>query len=236
MDIDIPPEQFVTQNMAAYGDQKSHPIGLPGDTSAPLHHRDIGGFFLDKGEVNLGDWIRFYPAITAGEDAELPATRFSYDQAIAVAEWYGKRLQTEHEYEVAATNEGATPYPWGNLEDVRDTGWPLGPVGVADYDVNRKGVKGLYSNVVEMTETWALFYPPQKTPEFQESPFAREGIVCRGAPDLNLSLLTSRETWKPGPAVRVMTAKVNHLEATLGARFAKSQAPRFSLGRTASNP
>jgi len=95
----------------------------------PRHKVHVDSFFIDKYEVtnreyrkfvnatgykSEGDWEKY-----AGEERDNhPVVNVTWNDAAAYAEWAGKRLPTEEEWEYAArggTDE--TFFPWGNAID-----------------------------------------------------------------------------------------------------------------------
>lgn len=228
-EVDVPPVDFVTKNMAAYDSQPAQKIGSE-NQEFPLHFRAVAGFWIDKDEATIAMWNRAMPGQPKTGAPDEAVTNLKYALALEFAEWAGKRLPTEFEYETAATNEGTTLFPWGALDRVpQEAAWTFGPVGHASYDVNAKGVRGLFSNVAEMTETWAILYPSLKSPEFKENPLAREHYTIRGAP---LSIDKGgppRAEWGVGAPTRHAGEKTTPAGANVGLRFATSREPRFKL-------
>ncbi|MGE3172175.1 MAG: bifunctional serine/threonine-protein kinase/formylglycine-generating enzyme family protein [Planctomycetota bacterium] len=86
---------------------------------------EIEPFLLDRHEVSNADWRRFlsaHPGVApptywdriqpgARED-RLPVTMISWHQALAYAEWVGKRLPTHGEWALAARGTKAARLPW----------------------------------------------------------------------------------------------------------------------------
>ena len=147
----------------------------------PVHTVHLDAFYMDKYEVTnaqfkvfvdanpqwqkdniedrfhngvyLDDWIgNDYPA----GRADHPVNRVSWYAAMAYAEWAGKRLPTEAEWEYAARGGLAgKKYPWGDAISPVDAnyGEPFGdttPVG--QYAANGYGLYDMAGNVWE----WCL--------------------------------------------------------------------------------
>lgn len=228
-EVDVPPLDFVTRDMAAYDSKSAQRIGAANE-SFPAHFRAVEGFWIDKDEVSAATWNRVFPNRVQNGNPENAVTNLRYAMALEFAEGAGKRLPTEFEYETAATNEGTTLFPWGTLDQVaEETVWTIGPVGHAAYDINTKGVRGLFSNVAEMTETWAILYPPQRSADFLESPQAREYFMIRGAPPSIGQGEPPRADWEVTVATRHAVMKADPAGERVGLRFARSREPRFKL-------
>jgi formylglycine-generating enzyme required for sulfatase activity len=111
------------------------------------------------------------------DNAELPITCVSYDEAVKYCSWKGLRLPTEIEIEYAATG-GADklPYPWGTSPpDDNKLCWKKsdGPCRIASRPPAAFGVQDLAGNVSEWTST---FYAPYPKP-----PESGEQMAVRGA-------------------------------------------------------
>ncbi|NIA16645.1 MAG: SUMF1/EgtB/PvdO family nonheme iron enzyme [Nitrospiraceae bacterium] len=98
----------------------------------------VSSFYMDKYEVtneeyceflndgNVGYWTPRYPGITRDKEgrfipahadlARMPVGYVNYYQAKGYAQWAGKRLPTEADWEYAAGGKQRQKYPWGNEE------------------------------------------------------------------------------------------------------------------------
>lgn len=128
------------------------------------------------------DWDAYYAAARTGGlfnnhpvTLNSPVCGVDYWDAVAYANWKGRRLPTEMEWEKAARGLHGNPYPWGkqakadaaNLGDdysPQNKGGEIdgynywAPVNKPDGDVSEFGVHGMAGNVQEWTGTWD-FHP-----------------------------------------------------------------------------
>ena len=141
-----------------------------GPESKPAHDVAVSDFYIDTAEVTNEQYQRFVrqtghlppPHWKDGEyeagKADWPITNVSWRDAKDYAEWLGKRLPKEAEWEYAARGAEGRLYPWGNEwsqkfsnsgEDGRKE-----PVAVRNYPrgVSWCGVYDLAGNVSEWVE------------------------------------------------------------------------------------
>jgi formylglycine-generating enzyme len=151
------------------------------ENEGPAHRVKIASFMIDKYEVTNAQYMEFmkgtdYPSPPRWrpdgtfwpEQADLPVSWVSWDDANAYAVWRGVRLPTEHEWEIAARCTSAYTYPWGDslLIDGRipanlagpDDGFDLetAPVHAFPSGVSCWGAHNLAGNVWEWVQDWYL--------------------------------------------------------------------------------
>jgi formylglycine-generating enzyme required for sulfatase activity len=141
----------------------------------PSHTVAVGPFFIDRLEVTNAEYKKFvdatgHPApvqwqgsvFPAGDD-KLPVTGVTWQDASDYAEWAGKRLPTEVEWEAAARGNDARIYPWGNewRPGIANIGSKPGKIeGVGKYPASASpsGALDMIGNVWEWTADEAVLY------------------------------------------------------------------------------
>jgi serine/threonine-protein kinase len=134
---------------------------------SPARQLEVKDFYLDKYEVTNQQYKKFvetgHPAPSnwvnqsyAPDEATLPVTHVSWQDAADYAGWAGKRLPTEQEWEYAARGgEKNWLYPWGNewkegyANTRRQDRKRPAPVQSFEQDRSPFGVFGLAGNVSE---------------------------------------------------------------------------------------
>jgi formylglycine-generating enzyme required for sulfatase activity len=137
----------------------------------PARSVDVPPFYMDRCEVTNAEYKRFVNAIghrpppsPAWEAAEVrtgfdghPVTHVSWADASAYAQWAGKRLPSEEEWEKAARSPDGRLFPWGNdFEPYRavlladESGGPS-PVGSLPDGRSPYGCMDMVGNVQEWT-------------------------------------------------------------------------------------
>jgi eukaryotic-like serine/threonine-protein kinase len=150
----------------------------------PMHEVKVGDFYLDKTEVSNQEYKKFLDAtkqpppagwpdgkIPPGSELQ-PVTGITWTEANAYAQWAGKRLPTEVEWEYAARGGDGRTYPWGNnwkegLAASEENGKVLRNVGSFANNASPFGVLDLAGNVWEWTADSFYLYPgsDQSVPE-----------------------------------------------------------------------
>jgi formylglycine-generating enzyme required for sulfatase activity len=141
------PDAGIVATLAGMLDRKvvEIPAGefLMGDEKRKVY---VDTFRIDKYPVTNVQYRRFVEATNhsppgrwvggacPAEKALHPVVYVSWDDAVAYAEWAGKRLSTEEEWEKAARGTDGREYPWGDWKEGRCNTWEVGihdtiPVG-----------------------------------------------------------------------------------------------------------
>jgi formylglycine-generating enzyme required for sulfatase activity len=211
----------------------------------PAHQVTIPPFWMDRYEVTNGDFQRFVHARPewrkerAGGDylrhwrgdqfvegqANLPVVFVTWEAAATYAEWAGKRLPAESEWEFAARGGRHHPqYPWGNQGPTpKRVNCSLSgthrPVPVGSYPPNPYGLFDLAGNVWEFClDEWSVPYPssPQRLSASElrrmrtvsaERRVIRGGSFDGGAFNLRVTARDSHPANSPGPHIGFRCAR-----------------------------
>jgi formylglycine-generating enzyme len=153
-----PPEELVPGSV----------VFTPPDHAVPLNDHFQWWAFVDG-----ADWRHPLGSTSSIEGKEhFPVVQIAYEDALAYAEWAGKRLPTEAEWEFAARGGLAGRlYPWGD-EFTKDGKWMAnshqgnfpnldtgadafaGIAAVAQYPANNHGLYDVGGNVWEWVSDW----------------------------------------------------------------------------------
>ena len=192
-----------------------------GKTPEPVEHDrytvEVSSFYIDRHEVTFEEYCRFLNdgnekyatgGIRRGENGEFapprdewarfPVRGTNYFQAGGYAEWAGKRLPTEAEWEYAHGGSEGRKYPWGDEEpgETRANFGPmfkgLKPVGSFPQGQTPEGVFDLAGNIGEWCSDYYdedYYRKPSREnliedPQGPESGYLRVyrlGCQCEGA-------------------------------------------------------
>jgi serine/threonine-protein kinase len=125
----------------------------------------LPAFYIDETEVSNDEYRKFCqatghpepPTADYNTHPDFPVAGVSYEDAKAYAEWAGKRLPTEEEWEKAARGTDERTFPWGDAP--WDSGVPqkLGPV---ESEPSRRSPYGVYNMAGNVFEWTATSYSP----------------------------------------------------------------------------
>lgn len=157
---------------------------------APMHVRFLEAYLIEQYPVTNAEYAAFVQETNhpppphwnngnlAPEDANLPVVHVSWHDSNAYAEWAGKRLPTEAEWEKACRGPDGRIYPWGNVfvaDETESTETPmetaqiltahLTPIGARPATVSPYGVGDAAGNVWEWTADWYQPYSDPKPPK-----------------------------------------------------------------------
>ena len=140
------------------------------DNELPVHTVTLDGFYMDKTEVTVGQfkvflddtsysWGGNWDSVASKSPTDdHPMIWVTWNDATAYAEWAGKRLPTEAEWEYAARGGSqGQRYSWGN--DIDDTeanyGGNVGKTTlVGNYPANGYSLYDMTGNVYEWCVDW----------------------------------------------------------------------------------
>lgn len=169
-------------------------------------------FTMTAGPVDLRDWRRWWrwvpgadwrhpsgPGSSISDRQDHPVVQVSFDDAERYAEWAGKRLPTEAEWELAARGGlDQAVFVWGDADDpgsrlanhwrgrfpYESTGWG-GTSPVGSYPPNAFGLHDMAGNVWEWTSS---FFAPRHLPQGARGPDAGARPVLFTGPQLSGSV------------------------------------------------
>ncbi|HKP85296.1 MAG TPA: SUMF1/EgtB/PvdO family nonheme iron enzyme [Blastocatellia bacterium] len=157
------------------------------DLEKPEHTVNLPAFFIDRTEVTNADYKKFVDATSRKppanwnggtyppDRADYPVTSITWQDAADYAQWAGKRLPTEAEWEAAARGSDGRRYPWGNdwrtsfanidvkagkkNYEPREYPKEIKPVGQYAEGASTSGALDLVGNVWEFTADEFRLYP-----------------------------------------------------------------------------
>ncbi len=188
----------------------------------PVHTVYVDAFYMDKYEVTVGQYMAFVRATghrapdwdlvgTFSPMERHPMIYVSWHDAMTYAQWAGKRLPTEAEWERAARGGlSGQKYPWGDTIDSSQANYNRN-VGnttvVGRYPANGYGLYDMGGNVSEwcLDEYVSDFYA-RSPRENRENPFSGGTItgVINTFTNVNSSRVLRGGSWDgSAQAVRV---------------------------------
>lgn len=151
---------------------------------SPQHLATTKAFFIDQLEVGNAEFKKFDPKYEYEAGRENHAARVTWEQAAAYAEWAGKRLPTEAEWEKAARGLDGRLYPWGNTYDhsfvVWDESYPRG--GAIAKPESPYGCIDIAGGAWEWTADW---YQPYEGNAVACDGYGEKYKVIRGGSSFN---------------------------------------------------
>ncbi len=187
------------------------------DESKPAHKVTLPAFYIDKTEVTNAEYKKFCdatgktpppnPHLETGyftKRPNAPVVGVSFADAKAYAEWAGKRLPTEEEWEKAASwDESAQAkraFPWGN--DFQKNNAAFGITKISDVGkfaggASPSGALDMSGNVLEWVDA---FFQPYPNSTAANAEFGEKNRIVRGGhfgSKSNDSLKTTKRIYIP---------------------------------------
>jgi len=179
------------------------------DRELPIHEVELDAFYMDVNDVTVGQFREFVNQSGHSYDRrndvakyspgdEYPMVYVNWNDATAYAQWAGKRLPTEAEWEYAARGGLiGKRYPWGDEISHDDANYSdtIGEdkwdkcASVGSFEANGYGLYDMAGNVWEWCQDWydSDYYEnsPVKDPSGPDTGSAR---VLRGGSWFNDTL------------------------------------------------
>lgn len=172
---------------------------------SPAHVRHIKGYYIDEKPVTNAEYKKFKPdhVIKPGYENE-PVTGVTWINAKSYAEWAGKRLPTEVEWEKAMRGVDGSMYPWGD-EVPDDAGHSLDEFSsiISRLSKSPFGVSEGVGGIQEWVDDW---YLPYGNSAYQDQAFGKSHKVLRGGNWAPFQPLTVCDRQYALPDERVPTA------------------------------
>jgi iron(II)-dependent oxidoreductase len=157
-------------------------IGDPDER--PLQTAETKAFFIDKYELSNAEFAQFDPNHKFPKGKEKNAAILTWSKANAYAQWAGKRLPTEKEWEKAARGTDGRMFPWGNTYDDTYVVWDSDDSrgGSIAKPESPYGCMDMAGSVWEWTADWYKPYPGNDVPMEQYGEIYK---VMRGGSNFN---------------------------------------------------
>lgn len=218
------------------------------DNERPQRRVYVDAFYIDKFEVTNRQYQQFlsetgyepihYLDYEPYNTPDFPAAVLAWEDAVAYAEWAGKRLPTEAEWEKAARGTDGRLWPWGNEWDgsklsgndgtgLKDGYRETAPVGQFPQGASPYGAHDMAGNLWEWVSDRydAEYYqssPPTVNPQ---GPETGDGHVLKGggwAENLDFTRPASRVGGEPGSLLRGFRCAVS---VPIGEALSEAAAP-----------
>ena len=198
------------------------------DNERPQRTVHLDAFYIDKFEVTNQQYKQFlsetgytpkhYLDYEPYNTPNFPAAVLEWEDAVAYADWAGKRLPTEAEWEKAARGTDGRIWPWGDEWDgtklsgndgtgLKDGYKETAPVGQFPQGASPYGAHDMAGNLWEWVSDWydPNYYqtaPPNVNPK---GPETGDGHVLKGggwAENLDFTRCANRLGGNPGSLLR----------------------------------
>ncbi len=229
------PEIFIRSASDVTKDMVPVPAGTfemgDGVANRLKHSQSVSDFFVDPQEVNTVEFENF---ASLQQNYTFPkgqhAVCVQWNAAVAYAEYLGKRLLKEAEFEYLARDLGRSPFPGGDEPAVKpDELWSYLDVGKPATDrMKSLPVFGLHSNVAEWTDSLDNAYPgmPDFGPEAERMMNKQGNRIVRGGPATIGANDRDQNKWGESTSYREAW-DVNTVDSEIGFRCARSAVPPY---------